>query len=109
MARKSKKIKSTIDILKEKGIVGTPVDLDPNWYTKHLEEERKAKEEARKKEEERIENIECPCCASNLKEHIIKSNNNGIIGPGYRSWETESYFVCKICGVMFKDIEKFKE
>jgi protein-arginine kinase activator protein McsA len=102
------KIKSPIEKLKEKGIVGIPVKLDPDWYKKHLEAEQKAKEEARKKEEDRIKKIKCPSCKSTSKDHIEKRNDNGIIGPGYSSWVIEEYYVCKKCGTMFKDMEKMK-
>lgn len=102
------KIKSPLKQLEEKGIIGKPIDLDPDWYRKHLEEEKKAKEDARLKEQKRIDNIKCPSCKSTNKKHVIKSESNGIFGPGYRSWVTEEYFVCLECGTMFKDLEKLK-
>lgn len=104
-----KKFKSVEEQLKEKGIKFETVNLDPNWYQKHLEEKRKAAEEARKKEENRIKKIKCPSCKSTSKEHVIKSDSNGIIGPGYRSWIKEEYFVCTKCGTMFKDLEKWQK
>jgi len=104
-----RKLKSAIDRLAEKGIVGKPIDLDPDWYRKHLKEQERLKEEARKKEEDRIKKIKCPSCGSTSKDHIEHRNDNGIIGPGYSSWVTNEYFVCKKCGTMFKDIEKYKK
>jgi len=83
-----RKLKSAIDRLAEKGIVGKPIDLDPDWYRKHLKEQERLKEEARKEEENRIKKIKCP---------------SGIFFVGYK------YFVCKKCGTMFKDIEKYKK
>lgn len=104
-----KKIKliSAEEELRKKGKF-TPVILDPDWYKKHLEAEREAKEEVRKIEEDRIKKIKCPSCKSTSKDHIEKRNDNGIIGPGYSSWLIDEYFVCKKCGTMFKDMEKMK-
>ena len=95
--------------LKESGIVAKPVDLDPDWYDKHLRAEAAAKEEARKKEEERIDKLPCPVCKSMDKAHIVKSGSNDIIGPGYRSWVIDEYYVCNECGVMFRDLVKIKQ
>jgi len=70
---------------------------------------RKAEVEAEKKaEEDRIKAIKCPSCKSTSKEHVEHRNDNGIIGPGYASWVTNEYYVCKKCGTMFKDLEKYK-
>lgn len=80
--------------------------IDPGWYERQIEAEERAKEQARKKEHERIGKIKCPSCQSTMKEHITKSDSNGIIGPGYRSWIIDEYYVCKECGTMFKDINK---
>ena len=104
-----KKFKSIEEQLREKGIKFETVNLDPNWYQKHLEEKRKAEDEARKKEENRIKKIKCPSCKSTSKDHIQKRESNGIIGPGYSSWIVDEYFVCKKCGTMFKDLEKWQK
>jgi len=98
-----KKIKSPIEELLKRG---KPVDLDPDWYEKHLKAEREAKEKARKEKEDRIKKIKCPSCKSTSKEHIEKRDDNGIIGPGYSSWIIDEYYVCKKCGTMFKDLNK---
>jgi len=98
-----KKIKSPIDNILKKGV---PVDLDPNWYKKHLQAQEEAKIKALKEEHERIGKLKCPSCDSTMKEHIVKSDNNGVFGPGYRSWVRDEYFVCLECGTMYKDINK---
>lgn len=86
--------------------IETSLGVDPDWYEKHLLAEREAKEKAKKIEQERIDNIKCPSCKSTSKKHIVKTDSNGIIGPGYCSWIIEEYFVCKECGTMYKDINK---
>jgi transposase-like protein len=58
------------------------------------------------KEEQRINKIECPSCQSTNKKHIVKRNNNGVFGPGFSSWITDEYFVCKDCGTRFEDLTK---
>ena len=102
------KLKSTEEKLAEKGIFFKPVELDPDWYRKHLAEKARLEEEARKAEETRIKKIKCPSCKSTSKNHIVKRNDNGIIGPGYSSWVIDEYFVCNKCGTMFKDMENMK-
>ena len=107
-----KRFKSELDKLIEKGIIGKPVktvDHDPDWYRKHIEAERKAEEEAQLKEQKRINGLECPSCKSTNKKHVVKRNDNVIIGPGYSSWVIEEYFVCKECGIMYKDLTKLKK
>jgi protein-arginine kinase activator protein McsA len=99
----AKKIKSPLDKIKWEA-----VELPPDWYEKHLEEERKAEETARKAETDRIKKIKCPSCGSTSKDHVEHRDDNGIIGPGYSSWITNEYFVCRKCGTMFKDLEKYK-
>ena len=103
------KIKSTKEKLEEKGIFSKPVDLDPDWYGKHLRAKAEAEEKVRKDEEERIAKLACPLCKSTTKAHIVKSGSNDIIGPGYRSWVLDEYYVCKGCGVMYRDLTKLKE
>ena len=103
------KLESEIEKLRKKGILGKPVDLDPNWYSNHLKAEAEVKEKARKKEEERIEKLCCPLCGSTKKLHIVKSGSNDIIGPGYRSWIVDEYYVCEKCGIMFRDITTLKK
>ncbi len=70
------------------------------------EKNEKKLAEDKKNEEARINKIQCPSCKSNDKEHIVKGDNNGIFGPGYRSWIIEEYYVCQSCGTMFKDLTK---
>ena len=106
MKKKTEKVKAE-DILKPKEIVESFI-IDPDWYTKHLKAEEEAKEKARKEEEERIKKIKCPSCKSISKEHVVKSENNGIFGSGYSSWVIDEYFVCNKCGTMFKDLFKIK-
>ena len=72
--------------------------VDRGWY-----------EPRRTIENERISSIQCPSCKSTDKKHIIKRNNNGIMGPGFRSWIVEEHFECNECGTMYKDIFKIKK
>ena len=51
-----KEYASELNRLAKKGVFKS-VDLDPDWYQKHLEEEKGLKEEARKKEEDRIKKL----------------------------------------------------
>lgn len=83
-------------------------ELEPGWYEKYIMEERKKKEEIEEREKERIVLIKCPSCESTMKRHIVKREDNGIIGPGHRSWVVDEYFVCLECGTMFKDLNKIK-
>ena len=69
------KIKSTKEKLEEKGIFSKPVDLDPDWYGKHLRAKAEAEEKVRKDEEERIAKLACPLCKSTTKAHIVKSGS----------------------------------
>lgn len=93
--------------LRKKGLF-VPIKLDPDWYKKHLEVKIEDEEKAHKAEEDRIKKIKCPSCKSTSKDHIEKRNDNGIFGPGYSSWLIDEYFVCRECGTMFKDMEKYK-
>lgn len=46
----------------------------------------------------------CPHCHStNIRNDSIR-NNNGIIGPGCRSWVVEEKYSCNDCGVYFKPV-----
>ena len=77
------------------------------------QEEKRKKEEAAKRaiarEERRVKNMKCPVCQSTKKEHVVKTDNNGVFGPGGHSWVTEEYYVCKNCGAMYKDLKKPKK
>lgn len=73
-------------------------------YNEILQDKQGTKK--RIEEKERISNIKCPVCKSTNKKHIVRSENNGVFGPGYSSWIVDDYFVCQNCGVMFKDIKK---
>ena len=96
--------------VKIEGIKGDPVDLS-NWYEnqkkqKLEEQERKRTEEAL--EQERINNIECPVCKSTDKIQRIKRKSNGVMGPGFSSWVTDDYLVCRDCGIDYDDVSKLK-
>jgi C4-type Zn-finger protein len=87
------------------------VDLS-NWYKnrkKAEEAEWKRRAEEKELEEKRINSIICPCCKSKEKIHHIKRENNGVCGPGYNSWVTEDYLICKDCGIHYSDVEKLKK
>jgi hypothetical protein len=102
------KLKSAIEKLEEKGIFGTPVELPHDWYEKAMAKRQAEVDAEQKAEADRIKKIKCPSCKSTSKDHIEKRNDNGIYGPGYSSWIVDEYYVCKKCGTMFKDMEKYK-
>jgi transposase-like protein len=102
--------KTTLEKLLKEGKVRTIPDIDfMESYKECIDRKNKEFREAKEKEEERISAITCPSCKSTDKEHIVKSNNNGILGPGYHSWIVDEHFVCKKCGVMYKDLNKPKK
>jgi uncharacterized C2H2 Zn-finger protein len=105
---KKPKLISVEEEFRKKGLF-TPVKIDPDWYEKQLEAKRKAEEKTRKEEGDRSRIIKCPSCKSTSKDHIEKRDDNGIYGPGYSSWIIDEYFVCKKCGTMFKDMEKYRK
>ena len=74
---------------------------------------QKIKEDARKEaqriEKERIDKIKCPSCKSTDKKHVVKRDSNGVCGPGYATWITDEYFVCKDCGTRFEDLTKIND
>ena len=82
------------------GIEIKPFDSD-DWDKR----QEKRKKEV-KQEEKRIKNIKCPCCKSTKKSHVINSENNGIMGPGYHSRITDEYYLCLGCGVRYEDLNK---
>src|ERR1035437_8625554 len=89
--------------------ISESLEYEPFWYDNIRKARVEAEEKARKEERERIDKIECPLCKSTDKEHVIKSDSNGVYGPGHSSWILDQYFVCKKCGVMYKDIDKLKK
>jgi protein-arginine kinase activator protein McsA len=83
--------------------------LKEGGYEKAVEKRRLEVEAEKKAEEDRIKSLKCPSCKSTSKEFVQHRNDNGIIGPGYASWVTNEYYVCKKCGTMFKDLNKNKK
>ena len=87
----------------------TPIDMRSVYID--MEESRKREEEQkrieRENEEIRINNIQCPLCKSTDKHHYIKRDSNGVMGPGFSSWITEEYLICKGCGVHYSDLKKY--
>ena len=71
-----------------------------------LKEQNAAKKRLREEDQDRIKQKKCPSCGSTNKKHVVKSDNNGVLGIGYHSWVTDDYFYCLDCGVMYKDIVK---
>jgi hypothetical protein len=103
MSKESKRVKIG-------GIEGTPIDMS-NWYENRKKQELAEQEKKQKEkelEQERIDKITCPVCKSNDKIHHVKTKNNGIMGPGFSSWVTDEYLICKSCGVHYTDITKIK-
>ena len=103
----TKKLKSPLDDLNLKMEA-----IDPAEFQKALDDRKEERERNYKNWEEterkRFEKILCPVCKSKKKANVIKSDSNGIMGPGYSSWVTEEYLVCSKCGVMYKDLNKPK-
>jgi transposase-like protein len=102
---------AVVDKLLKEGRLRTVPDFE---YTQEfIEEQWKKKEEARKEaqriEQERIDKICCPSCKSTNKKHVVKSDSNGVCGPGYSSWITDEYFVCKDCGTRYEDLKKLND
>lgn len=64
--------------------------------------EDKKREDALKKKTLLAKNVKiCPSCKSDDTFLYEKFENNGIIGPGYRSWVIESHWECNDCGIHF--------
>jgi len=55
------------------------------------------------------EKLECPSCQSTNTKLIEKYKSNGILGPGCRTWVTDSYYSCLDCGVRFDRIAENKD
>lgn len=89
---------------------GTPIDMSNFWKDRLKREsnELEARQKELEQEKERINQIKCPVCKSIDKIHHIKRDSNRVYGPGYSSWITEEYFICKSCGVHYSDIINFK-
>ena len=47
----------------------------------------------------------CPVCKSSNIKDISKYESNGILGPGYRSWQIDDVRECQDCGVHFKPVK----
>ena len=105
----SKKVKeyreALLKIAEESGPV-IPVTIDPNWYTNLLKKQEETEAKARKDEQNRINKIKCPVCQSTSKGLHSNGHDNNIYGPGYHYTETDSYYVCQKCGIMYKDLNK---
>jgi transposase-like protein len=112
MSKKNTKVKEYTKELnklaKESGPVKTIPwpELDPNWYQNMMKKQEEAENKAREEEKKRIEDMKCPVCKSTEKGFVSHGKDNGIFGPGYHYSETDSYWVCHKCGVMFKDLNK---
>ncbi len=70
-------------------------------FDEYFGKQQKAKEDAEKKEAQRISKIKCPSCQSDKKDRFERREDNGIIGPGYSSWVVEAYWICTNCGTHF--------
>jgi len=76
-------------------------DEENSYKKQEIEYKRAAKEET-----ERVEKMECPCCESTEKRRHHRTENNGIIGPGYFSHTVDDYYICEGCGVHYTDLNK---
>jgi len=105
----NKKVKEYHKELNRLTVEGGPVNtvvIDPNWYTNLLKEQQEKENLARKAEQQRVNKLKCPVCCSTKKAFHSKGHDNNIYGPGYHYTETDSYYVCQECGIMFKDLNK---
>ena len=110
--RKSKQslINATMNKLIKEGRVTTVPMFDYNGaYEESQKRNAEAKKELERIEQERIDHIRCPSCQSNNKKHVVKRDSNGVCGPGYASWITDEYFVCKECGTRYEDLAKMTD
>ncbi len=89
------------------------IPIDRSEIYKNMEESRKREEEEKRIEIEnetsRINSIPCPACKSTDKHHYIKRDSNGVMGPGFSSWITEEYLICKSCGIHYSDVSKLNK
>jgi rubredoxin len=97
--------KELIELAEKSGPVKT-VEIDPNWYHNMMKQQEEAKAKAHEAEQKRIADMKCPVCQSTDKGFISQGHSNGIFGPGHHYSETDSYWVCHKCGVMYKDLNK---
>ena len=104
-SKRDKEYENELDRLAKEGKFRT-VTEDPEWYSNYLKEQEDAKNKAREIEKQRIDDMKCPCCQSTDKGFVSQGHSNGIFGPGYHYSETDSYWVCNKCGVMYKDLNK---
>lgn len=51
--------------------------------------------------EENHDGPPCPVCDSTNTKPIEKRQNNGILGPGFRSWVVDRFMSCKNCKTRF--------
>jgi len=98
------RINRTEEIMKN----GIPIDMEAHYKRIHEREKQQEQEaaEARRLEKIRIDNMKCPLCKSQEKEHHVVSSSNGIMGPGYHSSPIMDYYVCKDCGIHYSDLNK---
>jgi len=88
---------------------GVPLRRNPEDINKWVDDLKDRQEAYRKKQKEealRLEKLSCPVCKQTEKEHKIRAESNGIMGPGHFSRVVEDYWICKSCGVHFTDINK---
>lgn len=50
------------------------------------------------------EDIFCPVCKSKNIDDDSIYRNNGIRGPGFRTWKIKDAWSCNDCGIMFKRV-----
>lgn len=106
MNKRDKAYKDELNRIAEESGPVKKTEIDPNWYTNHLKEQQEAENKAREVEQKRINDMKCPVCGSTDKGYVSQGQSNGIFGPGHHYSETDSYWVCHKCGVMFKDLNK---
>jgi predicted Zn-ribbon and HTH transcriptional regulator len=49
--------------------------------------------------------MRCPVCKSGNIADNSTYKNNGVLGPGRRSWKTNDSRICNDCGVIFKPVK----
>lgn len=101
-----------IHLNKREELMKNATTIDISEVNKRMHERIKQIEaeqaEARRLEKIRIDNMKCPLCKSQEKEHHVVRTSNGIIGPGHHSAPVMDYYVCKDCGIHYSDLNKKK-
>lgn len=109
MKKDSKRVKINFKTIN--GLEGfKPLEID--WEARRKEQQEQIEADKKRYEEEvaieakRVKKMCCPACKGTEKNRIRKTENNGVYGPGCRSWVVDDYYICLGCGVHFTDLKQ---